>query len=261
MALSSSDITNKLSEYINYFESNGNYWNGNQTLSRESWGVSDTPCSPSCNPNQFAGGIQCYAFARFIAYLLTGVVVENEDVGGWKKHTSFHNYSIKPGDIVDVDDSNGEHHAIVHRINDNGTIEFLELWSSAVYGCLVAHGQFNGGATWNVSTEAEIKSIATQIMECPPIEEGTPAPVPGSTPTPTTVSVTLHNVNAAGSTMTMTATYGQPYGNVLAPLNVAGYTFKGWYTEPNGGGTKYTFMSNVDRVGNHIFYAHFVEQE
>jgi hypothetical protein len=89
---SSEAITQRMTEIKTYLP-NGKYWNAGKTESQlisaaqsSSWsqsafGVTTTGCKHSsatacschgykCTSNHYAGGIQCYGFARFIGYLL-----------------------------------------------------------------------------------------------------------------------------------------------------------------------------------------------
>ena len=50
--------------------------------------------------------------------------------------------------------------------------------------------------------------------------------------------------------------YGQNYGTLPIPTKT-GYTFLGWYTEPNGQGTKITEDTILSNVNAHTLYAHW----
>ena len=60
-------------------------------------------------------------------------------------------------------------------------------------------------------------------------------------------TITLDPAYGDKPTTTVNRNYGEGYGNIAAPEARTGYTFDGWYTQPNGKGTKI-----VDGSGNAV---------
>ena len=61
-----------------------------------------------------------------------------------------------------------------------------------------------------------------------------------------------------GTTTNLTLVVGQPYGELPTPAARAGYTFGGWYTGPNGTGTKIT-PTTIVQAGAKGIYPHWVQ--
>lgn len=256
MSLSSSDITTKMEEYIKYIEDSGAiYWNADIVPTKENWGlttqkcVGDNPCdnapaNDKCTSN-YLNGHQCFAFARFIAYLLTGTALPSVDNyeansnvgGGWTKITNLTGYNFKPGDIVETTDP---HTAIV--LSSNGTtVRFLELWTNVVNGCKPGYGYFYNGSEARASVDYLRKTTAQggtvkHVIKCPPIEEGTPAPKPDKY----IVNTRFYQNHSAndGTVHTGTAyayTLDEKFGSFPTVPTREGYSFAGWFTDRTGG--------------------------
>ncbi|MBE6709118.1 MAG: hypothetical protein E7578_07755 [Ruminococcaceae bacterium] len=267
MSLSKSEITEKINGYIKCIEDSGKiYWNKGIVPDETDWGLTATKCGASCTSNTFSTGIQCNGFARFIAYLLTGTKLgnvygenHNDDVGGgWIKKSNLDNYIFCPGDVVEVNDSRGEHSAVVIS-SDGINVQFLELWSSE--GCQVAHGDFNGGATWTDSTVTGIKSFASHVIKCPSIEKVFVEP-PELPPDGTTSTIDLYRNHTSTDAVLYKndLEYTPGSADMISGGEVptrTGYRFLGWYTARTGG-TKVTKYSDIPE-GTAALYAQWVE--
>jgi uncharacterized repeat protein (TIGR02543 family) len=60
--------------------------------------------------------------------------------------------------------------------------------------------------------------------------------------------------SGTGYALSQTVTYGVAVGNLPTPKR-AGYTFGGWYTQPNGGGTRYTSTTVYSATSGVKLYA------
>lgn len=73
---------------------------------------------------------------------------------------------------------------------------------------------------------------------------------------PNVYTVTLDAQGGTPNEQTKSVTFGQTYGSLDTPL-YSGYTFLGWYTMPNGAGTKVESTDVYSTVGDQILYAHW----
>ncbi len=105
--------------------------------------------------SSFGGGIECYAFGRWLANEVFGSYPWNcsaysngyVDKNGWQLIIGpDSSTNIEPGDIIEVRNS-GQHTATVWKTSGS-TIYVGECWGS--YGCKIAWGYFNGNS--NCST-------------------------------------------------------------------------------------------------------------
>lgn len=83
--------------------------------------------------------------------------------------------------------------------------------------------------------------------------------------TPNTYSVTFMKLGGSGGSDGVDATYGLPMPEAIAPTR-SGYTFQGYFAQPNGVGTKYydsnmTSMANWDNADNSVIYAHWTANQ
>ena len=79
---------------------------------------------------------------------------------------------------------------------------------------------------------------------------------------PNTYTVTLDKQDGTGGTNSVTATYDSAMPSASAPTR-SGYIFRGYYTEPDGGGTKYynadmTSANDWDIADNQTLYAKWI---
>ncbi len=82
-----------------------------------------------------------------------------------------------------------------------------------------------------------------------------PTPTPAPTPQQVTVFLDAEGVNLSQSSFTVIV--GSSYGASLpTSLSRTGYSFDGWYTEPEGY-NRVTSSTKVTRSSNHILYAHW----
>ena len=72
--------------------------------------------------------------------------------------------------------------------------------------------------------------------------------------TANTYTITFDLDGGAGTPTTQTVTYGQVYGTLLTPTKT-GYTFDGWFTEIDGGGTQITSTTIVNITAAQTLYA------
>lgn len=170
-------IKNRMTELKTYFP-NGKYWNAGKSQSQlisaaqsgnwsqSAFGVTSSGCRHSsskyacschgykCTSNHYAGGVQCYAFARFIGYLLWPEYGNPQNCDGWKKisGTSVTSVVLEPGDIICQ--GNQIHSAIVYSVSGT-TVTVAEVWGSngtgmggknhgKAVGCRIAWGYYNG---------------------------------------------------------------------------------------------------------------------
>jgi len=263
-----------MNEYIESIENSGKiYWNKGIVPTKENWGFTNTKCGSNCTSNHFPEmgmGIQCYAFARFIAYLLTGISLYGVDAvqnganvgGGWTKISDLTNYEFKPGDIVETTDP---HTAIV--LSSNGTtVQFLELWTREEYGCKLAYGNFYNGITSRAHVDHLRKTVnqggtVKHVIKCPPIEQVFVEP-PELPPDGTTSTIDLYRNHTSTDTalykndLEYTAGSGDVINGGVAPTRT-GYRFLGWYTARTGG-TKVTKYSDIPE-GTAALYAQWCE--
>ena len=78
---------------------------------------------------------------------------------------------------------------------------------------------------------------------------------------PNIYTITLDRQGATNGSSSVTATYGSVMPSISVPTKT-GYTFQGYYTSTNGGGTKYynsngTSARNYDIANSTIFYAYW----
>ena len=78
---------------------------------------------------------------------------------------------------------------------------------------------------------------------------------------PNTYQVTFDNHGATGGDLTasQTVTYDSTYGTLPVPSKT-GYTFKGWYTEENGQGSKVTADTTVTTASAHTLHAYWKDE-
>ena len=164
--MTNSEVTRRLNNLKLTFDNN-KFWNHNPSDGNDPASVTTTPCthhnsgcsgSGSCGCNSFADGIQCYGFALYMAYRVSGsypqkdanISLNGGSCGnGWLKYGNGYTASLtlEPGDIVrtGVSDSNG-HSAIVWTA-ENGIFQVGEVWGSppkAKDNCRINWGNFNG---------------------------------------------------------------------------------------------------------------------
>ena len=114
----------------------GRYWTykGNNSTS---YTASDYPVGKNGYKGySYGGGIQCWAFARFLMSEVTGVKVGK---GNWKKIDAKNVKELKVGDIVCTGDST--HTAVVYKDLGNGEFQFIEVWGSVKNK--IAIGKYN----------------------------------------------------------------------------------------------------------------------
>lgn len=281
MALTSSKITEIIDGYISCLEGSKKvYWNAGITPDKNNWGFTSTNCKDTCTSNAFGGGTQCYGFARFIAYLLTGIKIDGRNVSEdenkigneWVKITDLTEYEFKPGDIVET--SVPEHTAIVREVTGN-SVQFLELWSSSAWGCKIAYGNYNGESSYSTleflrKTISEGGSVI-HVLKCPNIEEGmyvVPPTTPPSgetstTPEPSKITVTFKlNTSSDGGPVMETREYtvGGKYSPMPVPSRT-GYVFDGWWPEHDSKSSEFTEESTVTVTYDHSLYAHWEEEK
>ena len=71
------------------------------------------------------------------------------------------------------------------------------------------------------------------------------------------LTVTFDARGGTVSTESKIYTYGGQYSDLPTPAELQYYTFKGWYTEINGGGTKVTTGTTVTATGTQTLYAYW----
>lgn len=74
-----------------------------------------------------------------------------------------------------------------------------------------------------------------------------------------TVKFDYQGATGGNSTTSLTVTDNSAYGTLPTPVKT-GYTFKGWYTQAGGGGSKITDTTVVNATGDHILYAYWKDE-
>lgn len=205
-----SEITNRMTTLKSYFP-NGKYWNGGKNesqlikaaqssnWSQAAFGVTGSGCKNNsktgctchgyiCTSNTYAGGIQCYGFARFMGYLLWPEYGNPQNCKGWKKVSgnALSSVSLEPGDIICQ--GNTIHSAIVYSVSGT-TVTVAEVWGNhstkvgaanhgKAVGCQIAWGYYNGNANNKaMSTIINlVKSAGGYILKHPGASSGTTTP-------------------------------------------------------------------------------------
>lgn len=76
---------------------------------------------------------------------------------------------------------------------------------------------------------------------------------------PYTVTFDYQGATSGNVTGNITVTYGSAYSTLPTPQKT-GYTFKGWYTQTGGGGSKITAQTSVEIADNHKLYAFWKDE-
>lgn len=74
-----------------------------------------------------------------------------------------------------------------------------------------------------------------------------------------TVKFDYQGATGGNSTTSLSVTDNSAYGTLPTPVKT-GYTFKGWYTQAGGGGSKITDTTVVNATGDHILYAYWKDE-
>jgi len=170
--MTKSEVTARLTTLKNTYPA-GSYWNHQSGTTANLASVSSTPCGTNnYTCNSYAGGIQCYAFAYYMANLVFGnypavgtapAAANGTNYNGWKLYTNgnYDGLTIEPGDIIRTGTSNAGHSAIVWKVNGE-TVTVAEVWGGM--GCKIAWGNFNGNSS---NTATHLKNSATYIIKAP----------------------------------------------------------------------------------------------
>lgn len=247
--MTNTEITNIITGYKSQYD--GKYWNagiGPDKLSAANWGVTNSPCGSKCTSNKFPDAIQCYGFALFLGFLLTGVKISSAQINagkdkdkfsGWVLHTAgLTGLTLEPGDIVR---STGGHSAVIWS-NNGSEVKVAECWGSV--GCKIAFGYFNGNR--KNATQASILSQCKYVLKAPKSGGGG-----GST-----IKVTFNANGGTCSQGSKNVSAGAPYGTLPTPTR-AGYTFIGWWDDSKKESKEYTASTTVSKASNHTLYAHW----
>lgn len=175
-----SAVTDRMTELKTYFPNDGeHYWSGGKTeaqliaaanstsWSQAAFGVTSSGCrhnsktacschSYKCTSNSYAGGTQCWGFARYMGYLLWPEYGNPQNCKGWTKisGSAISSVTLEPGDIICQ--GNTIHSAIVYKVSGS-TVTVAEVWGNhgtkvggdnhgSAVGCQIAWGYYNGNS-------------------------------------------------------------------------------------------------------------------
>ena len=216
-------------EELKAFFPHGKYWNGGKTVdqmiaiandtsswSQSSFGVTGKGCGSTCTSNHYPDkdSSQCYAFARYLGYLMWPQFGFPGSAWNRKSGNDVLSVTLEPGDIVCCGDR--QHSAIVWKVS--GTNAYFANVLGSV-GCQIYWGEYYcgvSGKVTNMSTVLQhVKNNGGYILKHPPTG-------PRLVPTPTPNATTLE------------------FRNVVYPKTFKINTSIGWYL--SGG----TLVSNVN---------------
>ena len=176
--LTNEEVQKRLDDLKNTYSS-GKFWNHDPNEPNNPASVTNTPCTHdhdsyngdcnvetgSCGCNYFGGGIQCYGFAMYMAFLTFGSYPDRKNAenkadptdfgNGWKKYSAdaMTQIEFEPGDII----RSGKHSAIVYSFDKtNEHLIVGECWGNPqnlAARCRIAWGAFN--YEWTLSTVLE----------------------------------------------------------------------------------------------------------
>ncbi len=241
----------------------GKYWNHEPSSSNDPESVTNKQCTHhkikcdiktgSCGCNFFGKGIQCHGFALFMAYKVFGtypnVRINGDDfsdtdrANGWELYMKgkCNGLTLEPGDIIRC----YGHSVIVHYV-EGENVYVGEVWGDPPSGtnyCMINWGNFNNSAK---NTASELLKNATFVVKAP------------KTPETYTVTVTFEAEGGTCSFYQKEYTAGKPYGT-LPTATKKRHDFVGWYTKPEGGGSKITETDEV-RSDVHTLYAKWFDK-
>lgn len=211
----------------------GKYWN-HGTAPNNPDGYTSNPCTHhsgncsyngSCGCNSFSSAIQCHGYALKCGNDTTGL--EPRD---WPK--KYNLSTIKAGDIIRYNTSNGQHSLFVIGVSGDDVIVTHCNWN---HKCDIR---------WNDTfSKSNLNSLLGYML---------------SSPSNLSVIYTVnfeHNYDN-GPKETKRVLSGKAIGELPVPTRT-GYNFLGWYTSASGG-TKITESTRI--YGNTFYYAHWEEQ-
>ncbi len=184
--MTNADFQRILDAYYNEHRTTTEYWNAGYIetgLTASDWGLTNAGCSGSCTSNQFGNAKQCYGFALFLAYLITGTkiyyseieaAIDGENVrNGWVVHKSnLTSLTLEPGDIIRTGTSpSSGHSAMVRLVNSDGTIKVAECLGRGK--CKLEWEDFDIGLV--ESTSEYLLSHARYILKAPKDTEPAPS--------------------------------------------------------------------------------------
>ena len=237
----------------------GKYWN-HPNLPNDPSSVTETACNhhPNCNTsngscgcNYFGNGIQCFGFAKYMAYRVFGTFPDTRNWdkksgdgrncgGGWEiYHGDYLDdaFPLEPGDLIRTE----THSALVHTVSDAESADNRIVTTAEVYGslnCKIGWGKFNN----NVGvSEADIRAIASYIVK---------APKP--------INVTFVFRDGDNEKVERDVYPEATYEFVPSPTFPHEFeTFIGWWDDPTIQNKEYNGNSIVTATTDHTLYAHW----
>lgn len=275
--MSTNNITDIISEYIDY---NGKHWatGDNETsLSSTNFGASDTTDGIK---NTYLNTGECYAFSLFFSSLLFGsspeIFKEGDSSTGnrvtndnWMKYTGdLSSFSLQPGDVIRTsyyaDGYWQEHSAVIWYIDNNNIVHVAEVWGSEPYHNLIHFGNHNGGYG-DIDTVDNLLPTLVFVYRYngEAITPDTGGDDSGTTTEPETETVTVSfydDLPENGGKYIDSKTYdvGGTYKSVgfPSPTTPTGYKFDHWwFPAPNGYGYVETWSPVTKDITE--LYAHW----
>ena len=140
-----------------YGFTSGKYWTYKGASNATKYTASTTPAGTNGYVGyKYAGGQQCWAFARFLMTQVTGASV---GTGKWVKIAAQNVNNLQVGDVVCIGDT--VHTSVVYKDLGGGNYQFIEVWGSINNKIYI--GNFNGNSNKG-KTLAGIKSLGLKYV-------------------------------------------------------------------------------------------------
>lgn len=196
-----------------------------------------------------------YAYSGNITTQTNKVIVGSakETAANWDKKTSLNTYKyVAIGEIVTFA------YSITYNKND-GIIEDESNYTSYIYGTgLTLPTPTRTGYTFGGwYTDAGFTGSA--VTKISATDTGNKNYYAKWTAKKYTVKFDYQGATGGNSTTSLSVTDNSAYGTLPTPVKT-GYTFKGWYTQAGGGGSKITDTTVVNATGDHILYAYWKDE-